>query len=116
MLLFQVSYERFMEEIKVEKLTNTQRDSLEREDLGVAYAYYLTSMDRPKTYVFVVLKSELTEVQKINLNPLSRVVDRRITETSRLISIAQSLERIEQQLNNPKEKIIEKTEIQVINE
>ena len=104
-MLFQVSYERFLEEIRIEKLTNTDRDSLEREDLGNAFAYYLTSMDRPKSYVFVVLKSELTEVQKINLNALSRDVDRRITETTRLIAIAQSLDRIEQQLKRNTNKI-----------
>ena len=112
MLLFQVSYERFIEEIRVEKLTNKDRDSLEREDLGTAFAYYLSSLDRPKSYVFVVLKSQLTDVHKVNLDPLSRDVDRRITETSRLIAITQSLDRIEQQLKRNPTKSTETVEIQ----
>ena len=113
MILFQISYERFIEEIGNEKITSEGKDKLECEDLGNALAYYLTSFDRPKTYVYVVLKSELTEVQKMTLGPLSKL-SMRITETSRLIAIAQILERIEQALKTNPSKIIETQTIERI--
>ena len=113
MMLFQVNYERFLEEIRIEKLTNKDRDSLEREDLGNALAYYLTSLDRPKAYVYVVLKDELTDVQRLQLSPLSKPIDRRITDNFKLKAIADTLNRIEGQLIRNPVKIIERVETQV---
>ena len=98
MMLFQVSYERLMEEIRNEKIDPNSKDKLEREDLGEAFAYYLTSFDRPKVYVYVVLKSELTDIQANQLFPLSKDVDRRITDNFKLKAIADTLNRIEGQL------------------
>jgi len=107
-MLFQVSYERLMQEVKLENIEAGQKDSLELEDLGDAWAYYLSSIDRPKTYVFVVLKSELTQIQILNLAPISRLVDRRITESLQLSSIAKSLKRLEDNLQPRQEKIVER--------
>ena len=58
-MLFQVSYERFLEEIRNEKIEEGNRNQLEEEDLGNMLAYYLNSLDRPQTYVFVVEKEVL---------------------------------------------------------
>lgn len=109
-MLFQVSYGRFIKEIGVEKLKAGDRDSLEVEDLGDGLAYYLTSLDRPKSYVFVVLKKELTNAQRITLEPLSRPVDRRITDDMKLRNISETLKRIEENLNKipTQGKIIER--------
>ena len=107
-MLFQVSYERLIKEVGVEKIKAGDRDSLELEDLGNAWAYYLSSLDRPKDYVFVVLKKDLTKAQELTLGPLSRPVDRRITEGSQLRNISETLQRIEVNLNKiqTQEKII----------
>lgn len=112
MQFFQVQYDRFLEEIRNEKISEEGKDKLECDDLGDALAYYLTSIDRPKGYVYVVLKSEMTDVQKIQLAPISRLA-KRLTDDSKLIQIAETLKRIEQQLDNPRvERVIE---TQVIN-
>ena len=116
MMLFQISYERLMEEIRNEKIDPNSKDKLELEDLGNAFAYYLTSFDRPKAYVYVVLKSELTDVQKLQLSPLSKPIDRRITDNFKLKAIADTLNRIEGQLIRNPVKIIERVETQVVTE
>ena len=110
MQFFQVSYERFLEEIRIEDITETGKDKLECEDLGDALAYYLTSIDRPKGFVYVVLKKELTEVQIMQLKPISRL-SKRIDDSSKLRQMVQTLERIEQSLKIPNEKIIERVEV-----
>ncbi len=107
-MLFQVSYERFIKEIRIEKITEGDRNVLEVEDLGTMLAYYLNSLDRSQTYVFVVGKKEMTEVQKINLNPISKP-SRRITDDTQLKNISETLQRIEINLTKiPKETIIER--------
>ena len=97
-MLFQVSYKRFLEEIRNEKINEGDRNQLEVEDLGSMFAYYLNSLDRPQTYVFVVEKDEMTDVQKITLNPISKP-SRRIIEESQLKNISETLKRIEENLN-----------------
>ena len=114
-MLFQVSYERFIREIGVEKIKPGDNNVLEIEDLGTMWAYYLNSLDRYQTYVFIVEKKELSDIQKSNLDAIS-LPSKRITETTNLRIINETLTRIEQRLNNPKEKIIEKIETQVVNE
>ena len=107
-MLFQVSYERFKKEIEIEKITEGDRNQLEIEDLGTMFAYYLNSLDRSQTYVFVVEKDEMTDIQKINLNPISRP-SRRIIEDTQLKNISETLQRIEENLNKiPKQTIIER--------
>ena len=114
-MLFRVDYDRFIREIGVEKIKPGDRNVLEIEDLGTMWAYYLNSLDRYQTYVLVVGKDELSDIQKSNLDAMS-MPSNRITETMDLRIINETLKRIEQQLNNPKEKIIEKIETQVVNE
>jgi len=83
MTIFQVSYERFLEEIRHEKMQQGDKNQLECEDLGTLVAYYLYSLDRPIIYVFVVKKSEMTDVQKAQLIPLSKQ-SRRIRDSVQL--------------------------------
>ncbi len=97
-MLFQVSYDRFLEEIRFEKIEETAKDKLEREEQGDNIIYYLTSFDRPKVFVLVVGKDELTDVQRLNLNRLSGP-SKRIIDSTELIKINQTLEKIEQNLN-----------------
>ncbi len=97
-MLFQVSYDRFLEEIRFEKIEESAKDKLEREEQGDNIIYYLTSFDRPKVFVLVVGKDELTDVQKLNLNRLSGP-SKRIIDSTELIKINQTLEKIEQNLN-----------------
>ena len=110
MQFFQVSYDRFKEEINNEKLKAEDRSCLEREDLGEGFAYYLTSLDRKIGYVFVVKKDEITPAQRMNLDPLSRP-SVRVRENSQLALIAERLRRIEEKLHNlPNERVIERIE------
>ena len=95
-MLFQVSYKRFIEEIRFEKITDQDKNQLEVEDLGRSLAYYLSSLDRNKEFVWVVRKRELTPVQKAFLNPISRP-SKRIRDSMQLKNIKEALERIEQQ-------------------
>ena len=113
-MLFQVDYDRFIREIAVEKIKPGDRNVLEIEDLGDNFAYYLNSLDRHQTYVLVVEKEELSHVQKSNLDSMS-MPSRRITETTNLRIINETLKRIEENLNKipTQEKIIER---EVINE
>ncbi len=106
-MLFQVSYKRFLEEIRFEKIGSENKDTLEVEDLGTMFAFYLESIDRPKEFVFVVSKQEISDVQKAQLFPISKP-SVRIRETLELKKINETLEKIEQSLKNPViERIIE---------
>jgi len=100
MMLFQVSYGRFLEEIKYENVVPGGKSQLECEDLGSLVAYYLYSLDRPITFVFVIKKSEMTDVQKANLAPMSKQ-SRRIRDSIQLTAISDALNRIEQNLKIP---------------
>lgn len=111
MMLFQVSYDRFIREIEVEKIKPGDRNVLEKEDLGNGFAYYLNSLDRHQTYVFVVGKEEFSSfssVQKSNLDAMS-MPSKRIKEEEELKNISETLNRIEENSNKlPKETIIER--------
>lgn len=104
-MLFQVDYDRFLEEIKNEKIQPGDKNQLELEDLETMWAYYLNSLDRPQTYVFVVGKDEITDVQKINLNSMSKL-SKRIKDESQLVNISETLKRIEENMN--KTEVIKK--------
>ncbi len=71
-MMFQVSYKRFLEEIRIENITPEGKDKLEVEDLDDMFAYYLVSIDRNKTFVFVASKTELSPTQKMYLDSISR--------------------------------------------
>ncbi len=96
-MLFQVDYDRFLEEINNEKIKAGDKNQLELEDLGTMWAYYLNSLDRPQTYVFVIEKDKITDVQKINLNSMSKI-SKRIKDESQLVNISETLKRIEENL------------------
>ena len=100
MTLHLVSYERFLEEIRHEKMEPGDINQLECEDLGNLVAYYLYSLTRPVAFVFVIKKSEMTPVQKIELSPMSKQ-SRRIRDSIQLTAISDALERIEQNLKVP---------------
>ena len=100
MLLFQVSYERFMEEIRNEKIQPGDKNQLELEDLGNLFIYYLTSLDRKIAFVFVIEKNKIPDIQKMQLNSISKP-SRRIRESVELTAISDTLARIEQSLKNP---------------
>ncbi len=108
-MLFQVSYERFLEEIRAEKITEQDKNKLEIEEMEDVLAYYLSSLDRNKSFVFVVGKDEITDVQKFQLNPISKP-SKRITDSDELKNISKKLTQIEEQLNKLpiREKIIER--------
>jgi len=95
MLLFLVTHERFLQEIRNEKLDVNSKDKLEVEDLGSSFAYYLTSFDRPKAFVYIVEKDELTDVQQLYLNSLSSQ-SIRITDSTQLTKITELLTKIDQ--------------------
>ena len=78
-MMFQVSYERFLEEIRFEKIGQGAKDQIEVEDLGTMLAYYLVCFERRKTFVFVVEKTQITDVMKYELNSKSKP-SRRIIE------------------------------------
>lgn len=107
--MFLVNYGRFLEEIRNEKITEIGKDKLECEDMGNSLAYYLTSFDRPKTFVYVVEKTGLTAVQIAQLKPLSKL-SVRIRDDSKFIVIAKALRRIEEELKRSKGKVIERIE------
>jgi len=73
------------------------KNQLELEDLGKLVAYYLYSLDRPITFVFVTKKNQLTDVQKLQLNPMSKQ-SKRIRDSVQLTTISNALERIESEL------------------
>lgn len=107
-MIFQLSYERFLEEIRFEKIDQDSKNKIELEDLGDMLAYYLIPLERRQSFVFVVSKKEMTSVQKVNLNPISKP-SRRILESTELKNISETLNRIEENLNKlPKGTIIER--------
>ena len=108
MQFFQVSYERFLREINIENIREDSKDKLEREDLSTGFAYYLTSPDRAKGFVYIVTNEELTDVQRIQLNPIS-LESKRITDSIQLIKMTQLLERIDINTTIPIREKIETT-------
>ena len=106
-MLYQITLERFKDEIRVEDLSKT-RNTIEVEDLGTNLALYFTPINSSKTYVAVVEKVNLTEVDKINFRPFSKPV-KRIMDSTELKNITNALNRIETNLMKPpKETIIER--------
>ena len=108
-MLFQISYERFLEEIRIESIDDKSKNKLEREDLGDRLAYYLVPFERKQIFVFVVSKKEITAVQRFNLNPLSRP-SKRIVDETQLKAISETLKNIEESLFKLpiRERIIER--------
>ncbi len=97
-MLFQVSYERFLEEIGNEKIKKGDKNQLEIEDLGTMFAYYLNSLDRFQTYVFVALKKELTPTQSFFLNSISKP-SKRIIDTNFKKSINETINKLDDRQN-----------------
>ena len=97
MMLFQVSYERFIEEIRHEKMEPGDINQLECEDLGTLVAYYLYSLTRPIAFVFVIKKDKMTDIQKMELAPISKQ-SIRIRDSVELTAISDALQKIEQNL------------------
>lgn len=107
-MLFQVSYDRFLEELRFEKIDETSKDKLEREESDTVFTFYLSSFDRKKHFVYVVTKKEFTDVQKAQLIPLSKP-SVRIQDSN--LKVIELLNKIEQRLSEPlRERVIERIE------
>ena len=79
---------------------------IESEDLGNMFAFYLTPVGINKTYVTVIEKNKITDVQKMNLIPFTKPA-RRIKENTELREISEQLRKIEQVLTKiPETQII----------
>ena len=90
--LFEITFERFLDEVKKEKLTSDGHNQLEMEDLGNMFAFYLTIVGIDKTYVTVV------DFHKMNLMPVSKPA-RRISETTDIKTVSETLKNLAELLN-----------------
>ncbi len=95
-MLFQVSFERFMEEVRRENISSETRNKVEKEDFGNLIAYYLVPFELRKQYVFVATKDELPRVHMIRLEEISEP-SKRITDSSSLKNISNTLIRLEEE-------------------
>ena len=95
--MFQVSFDRFMEEVIEEGITENSRNKIECEDLGESLAYYLVPLGINKVYVTVLKKDEITPMHEQRLKGII-VVSKRITQEGALRSISEQLASIEEAL------------------
>ena len=100
--LFEITYERFIDEIEKTGVLGGGRNPIEVEEKGEMLIFYVTLPDINKTYTTVIAKDKITDVQKLNLMPKSKPA-RRITEDSDLKNISESLVRIEENLRKTPE-------------
>lgn len=96
-MLFQVTYDRFVEEITQEKISPEGRNEVEKEELKDLVIYYLVPLEQRKVFVYIAKKDELTEVQKFNLDSVSKI-SKRLTDDSGLKDVTETLNKIEQNL------------------
>ena len=97
--LFEITFERFLDEVRREKLSPDGHNQLEMEDLGNnMYAFYLTIVGINKTYVTVVEKERITDFHKMNLMPVSKPA-RRINETADIKTVSETLKNLAELLN-----------------
>ena len=91
--LFEITYERFLDEVSRSKLSPDGNNKIEMEDLDTMFAFYLTPIGLNKTYVTVVEKTQITDVQKMNLLPFAKPA-RRINEVADLKNISEALKNL----------------------
>lgn len=76
--MFEIDMERFKEEVRAEKIGPDTKNQVEMEDRGKEVAFYLTPLGINKTYMTIVKKSELSNVDKYifgSITKKSRRVD-----------------------------------------
>ena len=97
--LFEITFERFLDEIKREKISPDGHNTIEMEDVGNGmFAFYLTIVGIDKTYVTVVEKEKITDFHKMNLLPVSKPA-RRINETADIKTVSETLKNLAELLN-----------------
>lgn len=92
--LFEISYLRFLDEVRHAKLIPNGTNKIEEEDLGEMFAFYLTPVGIDKTYVTVIEKNKITDVQRSTLMAFAKPA-RRIKDNV-LSDISQTLLRMEE--------------------
>jgi len=95
-MLFEISFARFKDEIKQERLNPQSRNKIEVEDLGDTYAFYFTPVGINKSYTTVILKEDLSDVDRFYFAPIA-LPARRITDSAGLMNISDSLNRLEEE-------------------
>ena len=96
--LFEITYERFLDEVRNAKLTPGGQNKIEMEDLNNLYAFYLTEVGIDKTYVTIVEKEKITDFQKMNLIPLCKPA-RRVKESADLKNMSEILKNLAELMN-----------------
>ena len=70
--LFEISFERFVEEVNRERITPDSRNRLEMEDSGDTVTFYLTPIGIDKTYRTKIPKTEFSQFKRFFFDPLSK--------------------------------------------
>lgn len=96
MIIFQVTFERFMDEVREEKIVPEGRNKIEFEELKEVIALYLVPLELNKVFMAVIEKSELTDVQKLQINEISKP-SKRFVDDSKPKDISASLLRLEEE-------------------
>ena len=92
-MLFEITYERFLEEMR---MTEGPRNPVEVEEFGDMLIFYLSVDKVNKTYATVIAKNQITDVQRSNL--MAKPVLRRINDTQTFNNIQTTLTQIEEKI------------------
>ncbi len=96
MIIFQVTFERFMEEVRVENINSESKNEVELEDIGDMIILYFVPFELRKAFMTVIEKSELNNVQKLQIAEISKP-SKRVVNNSKLKDISDSLLRLEEE-------------------
>ena len=96
MIIFQVTFERFMDEVRVEHISSETKNEVELEDLGDMIVLYFVPFELRKAFMTVVEKSELNKVQKLQIAEISKP-SKRVVDDNKLKDISDSLIRLEEE-------------------
>lgn len=99
-MLFEVTFDRFMEEVRDENIGPDTRNFVEVEEIGEMFVFYLVKLELDKQFVTRVKKEELTDVQRVQIMSLSKPSIRVIEELGVINKIQQLIE-----LQETKDKI-----------
>lgn len=96
MIIFQVTFERFMDEVRTENIDKDSKNKVELEDLGDMIVLYLVPFELRKVFMTVLEKSEISDVQQLQIQEISKPSKRFVDET-KLKDISDSLLRLEEE-------------------
>ena len=99
-MLFEVTFDRFMEEVRDENISSDTRNFVEVEEIGEMFVFYLVKLELDKQFVTRVSKKELTDVQRVQIMSLSKPSIRVVEELGVINKIQQLIE-----LQETKDKI-----------